>query len=94
MRKLAILLAVFGLLVLVAEAYAGDVYVKPYIRSDGTYVNGHYRTSPDSTPYNNYGTTPNVNPYTGERGYTNPYNQPKSYENNYMNPSQRSRKQW
>ena len=45
-----------------------DVYVKPYTRSDGSYVGGHYRSSPDSTTSNNWSTRGNTNPYTGERG--------------------------
>lgn len=52
--------------------FARDVYVQPYTRSDGTYVQGHYRTAPDSTPYNNYSTQGNTNPYTGHRGYVQP----------------------
>ena len=42
-----------------------DVYVKPYTRSDGSYVGGHYRSSPDSTTSNNWSTRGNTNPYTG-----------------------------
>jgi len=34
---------------------AGDVYVKGYYRSNGTYVSPHYRSAPDSTKTNNYG---------------------------------------
>lgn len=32
-----------------------DVYVHGYSRSDGTYVQPHYRSAPDGNPYNNYG---------------------------------------
>lgn len=38
-----------------AEVFAGDVHVKGYHRSDGTYVRPHVRSSPDSSIYNNYG---------------------------------------
>lgn len=48
---------------------AKDVYVEGYTRSDGTYVKGHYRTSPDSTINNNYSTQGNINPYTGKKGW-------------------------
>lgn len=61
----AALLTVLFLLPTVAFA---DTYVSPYVRSDGTYVQGHYRTAPDNTIYNNYTTYPNVNPYTGQTG--------------------------
>jgi hypothetical protein len=41
------------------KAYAlppnpGDRYVKPYSRTDGTPVDGHFRTNADSTVLNNY----------------------------------------
>jgi hypothetical protein len=57
-----------------SSAFAKDVYVKPQIRSDGTYVEGHYRTSPNSTKLDNYSTEGNYNPHTGEIGTKNPYN--------------------
>ncbi len=45
-------------------------YYKP---STGTYVAPHYKTSPNSTRYDNYSTKGNYNPYTGKKGYTSPY---------------------
>lgn len=48
-----------------------DVYVAPYIRSDGTVVQGHYRSRPNSTTLDNYSHKGNINPYTGKRGYSN-----------------------
>ena len=53
--------------------YAKDTHVNGYFRSNGTYVQPHYRTSPNSTTYDNYSTKGNVNPYTGEKGYKDPY---------------------
>lgn len=32
----------------------GDHYVNPYMRSNGTTVEGHWRTNPDGTTLNNY----------------------------------------
>ena len=32
----------------------GLVWVNPYVRSDGTSVRGHYRTSPDGYCWNNF----------------------------------------
>lgn len=55
---------------------AADVYVQPHTRSDGTYVEGHYRTAPDSNPYNNYSTQGNTNPYTGQEGRVQPNQYP------------------
>lgn len=50
-----------------------DTYVNGYTRKDGTYVVPHYRSDPDSSPYNNYSTQGNTNPYTGKRGSKSPY---------------------
>ncbi len=56
-------------LVLVITAVANaDVRVRGYYRSNGTYVQPHYRSDPDGNPYNNWSTYPNINPYTGKRG--------------------------
>jgi hypothetical protein len=43
-----------------------QVWVNGYYRDDGTYVKGHYRSSPDGNPYNNYSFPGNYNPNTGE----------------------------
>ena len=45
-----------------------QVYVNGYTRSNGTYVPGHYRSSPNSTQRDNYSAYGNANPYTGKRG--------------------------
>ena len=50
------------------SVFAEDVYVQGYSRSDGTYVQGHYRSAPDSSHNNNWSTEGNVNPYTGKEG--------------------------
>ncbi len=60
---------VVTLITLVATTVANaDVYVRGYHRSNGTYVQPHYRSNPDGNPYNNWSTFPNVNPHTGVRG--------------------------
>jgi hypothetical protein len=74
MKKLLVLLALVA-----SAAIARDVYVQPYVRSDGTFVQGHYRTAPDGNPFNNYSTQGNVNPYTGQAGTVNPYAAPMPY---------------
>ena len=51
-----------------AASASADVFVNGYFRSNGTYVQPHYRSSPDSNFYNNWSTYPNINPYTGRRG--------------------------
>lgn len=45
-----------------------SVSVRGHFRKDGTYVPPHYRSAPDSSFYNNWGTTGNINPYTGKAG--------------------------
>ena len=55
------------------STFARDVFVRPYVRQDGTYVQPHFRTAPDHSISNNYSTFPNVNPYTGQQGTVNPW---------------------
>lgn len=43
-----------------------QVYVNGYYKSNGTYVAPHYRTAPDSNPYNNYSFPGNYNPNKGK----------------------------
>lgn len=54
--------------------YYGPVYVRPYVRRDGSYVPGHYRSRPDGYRYNNWSMYPKVNPYynPNARYYRNP----------------------
>ncbi len=57
----------------VLPAYAqGYNSVSPHVRRDGTYVQPHFRTNPNSNPYDNWSTRGNTNPYTGQPGYRNP----------------------
>lgn len=71
MRKLACLtlLLFFSS---VSVSFGADVWVNGYVRSNGTYVQGYHRSAPNSTPYDNYSTKGNINPYTGKEGYKNP----------------------
>lgn len=59
---------IFALAALVSAPAIADQYVKGHVRSDGTYVAPHYRSSPNSVQYDNYSTKGNTNPYTGARG--------------------------
>lgn len=58
----------FVLFVTTAIAYQKDVYVRSYIRSNGTVVKQHYRSFPDNNFSNNWSTKGNINPYTGSPG--------------------------
>jgi hypothetical protein len=46
--------------------------VDGYTRNNGTYVAPHYQTNPNNTQTDNYGSRPNVNPYTGQTGTQRP----------------------
>ena len=61
-------------------AASAQVYVNPYVTKDGTYVEGHHRTAPNSTRSDNFGSQGNTNPYTGQQGSVNPYAQPNPYQ--------------
>jgi hypothetical protein len=58
--------------VVVSHSTFADQYVHGYTRSNGTYVQPYYRSSPDNTVTNNFSYRGNVNPYTGAVG-TNRY---------------------
>lgn len=58
------------------------VRVNGYYKSNGTYVQPHYRTAPNHTPRDNWSTAPNVNPYTGKQG-TKTYNSTSYPKSNY-----------
>jgi len=72
-----ILIIIIALMFVSSMAYAG-VYVNGYYRDtngDGyknTYVQPHYRSSPNHSTYDNYSTKGNTNPYTGQTGTVNP----------------------
>lgn len=42
--------------------------VQGHFKQDGTYVQGHTRTTPNSTTTDNFSTKGNHNPYTGKKG--------------------------
>lgn len=44
------------------------VYQSGYTRSNGTYVEGHYKTRRNDTNWDNFSTSGNVNIYTGTSG--------------------------
>jgi len=76
-----LILIIFSLFLSLASA---DVWVSGYTRKDGTYVKGHYRSSPDGDPTNNWSYPGNVNPYTGKVAPGNPETYLKNYyDSNY-----------
>lgn len=68
-------------------AYAQPVYVRPHVRSDGTYVPGHMRTAPNSTRADNWSSVPNINPYTGRQGTKDPYHPQVHLKTSQSKPS-------
>ena len=72
--KKILTIGVFGTLLIYPNMKAfADVYVRGHYRSNGTYVDPHYRTSPNSNISDNYSTWGNSNPYTGQKGYYRGY---------------------
>lgn len=62
--------------------------VKPHFKKDGTYVEGHRQTNPDSNKVNNWSSQGNANPYTGKEGTKDPYAlpPPKPYKPSRSKP--------
>lgn len=68
-----------ALLTLCVIAVFAQVHVRGYTRSNGTYVQPHMRSSPNSSPYDNYSFPGNKNPYTGKVATGNPETYLKRY---------------
>lgn len=66
------MLAVSAIVLPPCAAYA-DEYVHGYTRSNGTYVEPYYKSSPNNSTFDNFSTKGNINPYTGQEGTKNPY---------------------
>ena len=71
MNKLLLIALFFCLSI--SPASARNTQVKPYNRSDGSFVMPHRRTAPDNKLHNNYSSKGNMNPYTGKKGTVDPY---------------------
>jgi hypothetical protein len=66
LMAIVLVLAVLGT-ALPVLAGGDDVYVRGYIRRDGTYVQPRH-SAPDGDRSNNWSTQGNFNPYTGQPG--------------------------
>jgi len=75
------------LTILFSLTVEGQVHVKGYTKSNGTYVAPHTRSSPNSSPYDNYSYPGNTNPYTGKTATGNPDTYIKNLYNNNSTPS-------
>lgn len=79
-------LFIIAFLFTTAYSFAQDVYVAGFTRSNGTYVQAHQRTAPNSTRNDNYSTIGNVNPYTGAAGTQPRDNYSTISSTNYSTP--------
>lgn len=50
-----------------------DIFINGYFKKNGTYVQPHFKTAPNSSMFDNYSTKGNYNPYTGKPGWIDPY---------------------
>jgi hypothetical protein len=80
MERIAVLAVSFLLLAIVSVAHA-QVWVDPYVRKNGTEVQGYYRSNPDGNPYNNWSYPGNGNPYTGKEATGTPNRYLDRYQN-------------
>lgn len=47
-------------------------FVQPHIRNDGSLNSGGFRSNPNNTQFDNFGSRGNVNPYSGSVGTRSP----------------------
>lgn len=72
-KKGVIMKKIFLISFLISSAAMADTHVNGYYRSNGTYVQPHYRSDSNDTKLDNWSTQGNVNPYTGKQGTKDPY---------------------
>jgi hypothetical protein len=70
-RIVTVVAAVILIAVSASMAWAGTS-VHGCTRRNGTYVQQHWRSNPDRSPYNNYSFPGNANPHTGKIAPGNP----------------------
>jgi hypothetical protein len=93
MKKVILLVIAFTVSI-PAISFAQYQYVHPYVRSDGTFVQGHYRTEPNGTTWDNWSTRGNTNPFTGRQGYVDPYGQGSTNRQNPYSDPYRNKSVW
>lgn len=74
---LILLIMLLSTVAMMAQTNPNHVRVNGYYKSNGTYVQPHYRTAPNSTNRDNFSTIGNTNPYTGVSGWVTPDTKPK-----------------
>lgn len=96
MKGIKVMVIAAALFLVGGEASA-DKWVNGYTKKDGSYVQGHYKSSPDSYRYNNNGSQSNGggqrDEYSSGTGATNKSNSSWGYRDNdsdgYGNPYDR-----
>ena len=83
MKFLHILIAFLSFLTCFSQVNPNYHKVKGYYRKDGTHVKSYYRTNRNNTNNDNYTTKPNINPWTGKKGYINSDNKRNYYSSAY-----------
>lgn len=77
MRKLVSLLLITVCLLFITPLISNHAEaasrVKGYTKKNGSYVQLHYRSSPNRSKFDNWSTKGNYNPYSGKKGTVNPY---------------------
>jgi hypothetical protein len=71
MRAL-LFITIFTTACMIGSMAAQATSVRGHVRKDGTYVQPHHRTAPNSSMRDNYSTQGRINPYTGQMGTKNP----------------------
>ena len=76
--------ALVVLAVLFSTNAFADKYVRGYVKKDGTYVQPHMKSSPNQFQFDNYSSSGNTNPYTGQKGYDrNEFSSPPDFNEPY-----------
>jgi hypothetical protein len=82
MKKLLVVAAI-AMTPVIALAQS-TYYVSPYVKSDGTLVQGHMKTTPNAYRYDNLNAMGSTNTYTGKAGtQRNEFSNPPAYNKSY-----------
>lgn len=69
MKKIIALLTILWILSVQTAFGYWVKYQKWYTKKNGTYVEWHFKTKPNSSKKDNFSSQWNTNPYTGKKGY-------------------------
>lgn len=69
MKNFIVSLILLTLLFTTAQTANALTRVRGYYRTNGTYVQPYYKTSPNTYKFDNYSSNGNYNPWTGKKGY-------------------------